>query len=127
MTAEGASVSQPNEKLDSFDAVLEAMERELVSEREKHAPSIEMEVDDDDELNEEDAELLQQLLASGASLPESLQRFSSENGVADTDLNALASFLESFKAQGGHAGPVTNLAGRLGVGALPRDTDAPSS
>lgn len=117
---------QPNENIDSFDAVLEAMEKELEKERAKQPLDPEpadMDVDED-ELNEEDAELLQHLLASGNSIPESLQHFAQTHDASSTDINALGSFLESFKAQAGLPGPVSNLAGRFGIGALPRDADS---
>ncbi|CAD6905063.1 unnamed protein product [Tilletia controversa] len=75
--------------------------------------------DDDDELDLQDAELLRKLLsAQGDS---SRTGGGSTNGVPSSDM--LANFLESFKAQGSGPGPVSNLAGRLGVGKLPRDDD----
>ncbi|WFD45104.1 hypothetical protein MPSI1_003781 [Malassezia psittaci] len=123
----GTQTTEKNsdQKLDSFDTVLDAMERELHSKQTSSLSSshtaMELENDEDDELNEEEAELLQKLLASGGSLPASLERFANTHDLQNTDINALASFLESFKAQEGHAGPVTNLAGRLGLGALPND------
>lgn len=81
-----------------------------------------MDVDEEPPLNDEDAELLQHLLASGMSLPDSLQRFATEHNVDEADVAMLSDFLESFTAQGGRPGPVGTLSGRLGVGALPRDT-----
>lgn len=116
--------SAPNTQLDSFDTVLAAMENELANERAKRMPEEEpADMEEDEELGEEDVELLQQLLASGASIPESLQRFADTSGASSTEIDALANFLESFKAQNGGAGPLSNLAGRLGVGSLPRDAD----
>ena len=83
-----------------------------------------MEEDEDaEDLNEEEAELLHHLLSSGMSLPESLQRFATEHDVHNADVEMLGHFLESFKAQNGHPGPVCTLSQRLGVGSLPRDTD----
>ncbi|WFD21276.1 hypothetical protein MCAP1_003537 [Malassezia caprae] len=102
--------------LERLDAVLDAMERELVKERHKS-----MDVDDEPELDDEDAELLQHLLASGMSLPDSLQRFAAEHNVHESEAAMLGDFLESFAAQGGRPGPVGTLSARLGVGALPRD------
>ncbi|WFC96341.1 hypothetical protein MBRA1_002998 [Malassezia brasiliensis] len=117
--------SVPNSQLDSFDTVLAAMENELAKEHAKHMRDPEpTDMEEDEELGEEDAELLQQLLATGASIPESLQRFADTSGASSTEIDALANFLESFKAQNGAAGPLSNLAGRLGVGPLPRDADA---
>lgn len=101
------------------------MENELANERARHVREPEpTDMEEDEELGEEDAELLQQLLASGASIPESLRQFADTNGASSTEIDALANFLESFKAQDGVAGPLSNLAGRLGVGPLPRDADA---
>jgi len=102
--------------LERLDAVLDAMERELVKEHCKN-----MDVDDEPELDDEDAELLQHLLASGMSLPESLQRFTAEHNVHEAEAAMLGDFLESFAAQGGRPGPVGTLSARLGIGALPRD------
>lgn len=109
---------QPKGPLASLDAALDSMEREL--EHTKGHRALEP-MDDEDELNEEEAELLQHLLASGMSLPDSLKRFSTEHGVHNDDVQMLGDFLESFKAQGGRPGPVGTLSQRLGVGALPRD------
>lgn len=118
--------------LASLDAALDAMEQEL---QERTRPSTSkssgramlsdpMEEDEDaEDLNEEETELLHHLLASGMSLPESLQRFATEHDVHNADVEMLGHFLESFKAQNGHPGPVGTLSQRLGVGSLPRDTD----
>ncbi|KAK0569763.1 hypothetical protein OC861_000600 [Tilletia horrida] len=84
--------------------------------------------DSDEELDLQDAELLRKLVsAQGEAL---LGRRAGQGAQAGEsqldDLNAgmLANLLESIKAQGGAAGPVSNLAGRLGIGRLPRDDDA---
>ncbi|KAE8222876.1 hypothetical protein CF319_g4003 [Tilletia indica] len=69
--------------------------------------------DSDEELDAQDAELLQKLLSA--------QGGPGSGGALGPDM--LANFLESFKAQGSGPGPVSNLAGRLGVGRLPRDDD----
>ena len=116
-------MTKPEGKLDSFDAALSAMERELEAERARQAPDMDIE-NDDESLDEEDAELLQQLLTTIGSLPETLQRFAETTGTNDADVKMLQNFLESFKAQGGRPGPVSTLSGRLGVGALPRDDRA---
>lgn len=115
----GAFVPQQSHgPLASLDAALDSMERELAQAKRHRAPEA---MDDEDELNEEEAELLQHLLASGMSLPDSLKHFSSEHDVHKDDVEMLGDFLESFKAQGGRPGPVGTLSQRLGVGALPRD------
>lgn len=115
---------RPNPQLNSFDTVLAAMEKELTAERAKRSGTdtpAAAAMDVDEELSPEDQELLQQLLASGAPLPESLRRFAEDNDVEDADVEMLGNFLESFKAQGAGAGPVSNLSGRFGTGNLPRD------
>ncbi|PKI82633.1 hypothetical protein MVES1_003927 [Malassezia vespertilionis] len=122
-TAQAATQSS-NAKLDSFDAVLEAMEKELghnLVHADNHDHSPDMEVDE--ELTAEDEELLQHLLASGGALPESLRHFAEAQEASDTDMEMLSNFLESFKAQHGRPGPVGTLASRLGTGGLPTDTD----
>lgn len=114
--------------LDSFDAVLDAMEKELMKERAKNTEPkdpTDMEEGSDEELNEEEQELLQQLLASGGFLPESLRHFAQDSGASSMEVDALSHFLESFKAQEGRPGPVGTLSARLGVGALPRDAEPP--
>ena len=50
-------MTKPEGKLDSFDAALSAMERELEAERARQAPDMDIE-NDDESLDEEDAELL---------------------------------------------------------------------
>lgn len=106
----------------SLDAALDTMERELAyrTQMSKSAPADDH--DDDEELNPEETELLQHLLVSGVSLPDSLKRFASEHDVNNDEVEMLGHFLESFKAQGGRPGPVTTLSQRLGVGSLPRDS-----
>ncbi|KAE8213993.1 hypothetical protein CF327_g2564 [Tilletia walkeri] len=92
--------------------------------RTDRAPATEqMDLDDDEddfdeELDAQDAELLQKLLSAqgGGGLG-----IGGGGGALGPDM--LANFLESFKAQGSGPGPVSNLAGRLGVGRLPRDED----
>ena len=114
-----------NPALNSFDAVLGAMEAELEAvRRSRDAEEAHQEPDApvDNELDPEEAELLQHLLATGGSIPDSLQHFAETTGAGDADVEILGNFLESFKAQGSDAGPVGTLLGRLGVGALPRDT-----
>lgn len=117
----------PNPALNSFDAVLGAMEAELETARQHgrasaRQPAAEAEAESEDELTAEDAELLQKLVASGDSIPESLKHFADSSGADERDVEMLGNFLESFKAQGAEAGPVGTLLQRLGVGALPRDT-----
>ena len=68
--------------------------------------SAETETEDDDEGDDDDVD--------EDGLPRNL-----EGGL---DYNLIKNFLESFKSQGGLAGPVSSLAGRLQPGwGLPRD------
>ncbi|KAF0492700.1 SGT1-domain-containing protein [Gigaspora margarita] len=45
------------------------------------------------------------------------------NEPVNINLNLAKNFLESFKSQEGLPGPVGNIFGRMGIGALPRDDD----
>jgi len=79
----------------------------------------------EDELSAQDAELLKNLLSSNsegslASLANVGGGTDSKGNPNDDQINLISNFLESFKAQGGDAGPVGNLANRMGV-RLPRD------
>ncbi|GAB1517573.1 hypothetical protein RhiTH_000622 [Rhizoctonia solani] len=134
-----------NPKLDSFEAVMEAMEAELNSSRAKPNTSTKSsalkdpqdkgkrKAEDkknsgkqvriaDDEHGMEDIETamereLREVLDGGDN--------SDEDGEVSMDYNLIKNFLESFKGQAGASGPVGNLAGRLQQGwALPRDNDA---
>lgn len=101
--------------LERLDAVLDAMERELAHARPEH-----MDEDAAPVLDDQDTELLQHLLASGMSLPDSLQRFATEYNVDEADATMLGDFLTSLSEQGDRPGPVGTLSARLGVGSLPR-------
>ncbi|KAK0517728.1 hypothetical protein OC834_007995 [Tilletia horrida] len=69
------------------------------------------------ELDAQEAELLQKLVRSqGEAL-----RQAGGGGGGSEEAEMLANFLTSLRAQGAAPGPVSNLAGRLGVGHLPRD------
>ncbi|KDN36422.1 hypothetical protein K437DRAFT_260125 [Tilletiaria anomala UBC 951] len=77
------------------------------------------ETDSDDELSAQDQELIQKLTSSRAD-------FSGLAPGADEpmlQINMIQNFLESYKAQGGTAGPVSNLAGRMGISPLPLDAE----
>jgi hypothetical protein len=117
-----------NSNLDSFEAVMQAMDEQLASSRESKYTSIpnakgkgkaKAMVGEHDE----DIEA-----AMDAELKASLERGNSDDddkidGTEErTDYNLIKNFLESFKSQGGLPGPVSNLAGRLQPGwKLPRD------
>ncbi|KAK0518219.1 hypothetical protein OC835_007917 [Tilletia horrida] len=68
------------------------------------------------ELDAQEAELLQKLVRSQG---EALRQAGGGGGSEEAE--TLANFLTSLRAQGAAPGPVSNLAGRLGVGHLPRD------
>jgi hypothetical protein len=115
-----------NPNLDSFEAVMQAMDAELTRTH-KQIPtvkpdkgkgkattsSVEDEVDIEAEMD--------------AELKSILEKGSRDGGEDDQeeepmDYNLIKNFLESFKSQGGLSGPVSNLAGRLQPGwQLPRD------
>ncbi|CAE6530309.1 unnamed protein product [Rhizoctonia solani] len=142
--------ARANPNLDSFEAVMEAMEAELRSsqtksnmsakpsalkvpqdkgkgkavprEGGKKRASKQVRIAEDDEHGREDIET-----AMERELREALDENenSDENGEVSMDYNLIKNFLESFKGQAGASGPVSNLAGRLQQGwALPRDNDA---
>ncbi|CAE6459920.1 unnamed protein product [Rhizoctonia solani] len=139
-----------NPKLDSFEAVMEAMEEELRSSRnktntsakpsalkvpqdkgkgkgvpreeDKKRTSKQVRIAEHDEHGMEDIET-----AMERELREALNENenSDEDGEVSMDYNLIKNFLESFKGQAGASGPVSNLAGRLQQGwALPRDNGA---
>ncbi|KAG8689182.1 hypothetical protein FRC11_003914 [Ceratobasidium sp. 423] len=139
-----------NPNLDSFEAVMEAMEAELRSSRTKSNTSAkpsalrvpqdkgkgkavpreedekgaskQVRIAEDDEHGMEDIET-----AMERELREALDENdnSDEDGEISMDYNLIKNFLESFKGQAGASGPVSNLAGRLQQGwVLPRDNGA---
>ncbi|CAE6526345.1 unnamed protein product [Rhizoctonia solani] len=134
-----------NPKLDSFEAVMEAMEAELRSSRTRSNPSAkpsalkgkgkavpheegknsaskQVRIAEDDEQDMENIESVME-----RELHEALDKDenSDEDGESSIDYNLIKNFLESFKGQAGASGPVSNLAGRLQQGwALPRDNGA---
>jgi hypothetical protein len=139
--------AHPNPNLDSFEAVMEAMEAELNSSRASTKPSalkapqekgkgkaVQLAEDKknsgkqvriaEDEHGMEDIES-----AMERELREILDEGENSDGDGDgevpMDYNLIKNFLESFKGQAGASGPVGNLAGRLQQGwTLPRDNGA---
>lgn len=112
-----------NPNLDSFEAVMQAMDAELTQthkpkptvkpDKGKATASVEDEVDIEAEMDAE----LKLILEKGS-------RGGDEDDQEEEpmDYNLIKNFLESFKSQGGLSGPVSNLAGRLQPGwQLPRD------
>ena len=131
----------PNVDLNSFDAVMDAMEMELArlqaptsanakpsssnptraqrkgKERAKPATIREVDADEEDEEMVELQEAMDVELRS--ALKRDVQVVSSgsededEDGEEPMDYNLIKNFLESFKSQQGLGGPVGGLAGRL--------------
>ncbi|KAH7927363.1 SGT1-domain-containing protein [Leucogyrophana mollusca] len=121
-----------NPNLDSFEAVMQAMDAELSRSRkapakskaapQHHPPTADKgkgqaaEEDDADIEATMDAELRAMLEREDVGDDED------EDTEEPMDYNLIKNFLESFKSQGGLSGPVGNLAGRLQPGwTLPRD------
>ncbi|EEB89512.1 hypothetical protein MPER_12380, partial [Moniliophthora perniciosa FA553] len=129
---------QPNPNLDSFEALMKAMDMELNrsvqskgmsgTQRAEAAPRKEKGKgkakvsfkdafeDDDEDIEAMMAEELKNALEHGED--------DEDGGLGDAniDYNLIKNFLESFKSQGGLSGPVSNLAGRLQPDwKLPRD------
>ncbi|KAI0029146.1 SGT1 protein-domain-containing protein [Vararia minispora EC-137] len=128
-----------NPDLDSFEAVMQAMEEELARARAEKRPfqpktegkgAADVEgkgkAKDEGVPEEEDVDIeaameaeLRETLEGGEDEDEDGFPLGTDSGV---DYNLIKNFLESFKSQGGLAGPVSNLAGRLQPGwNLPRD------
>ena len=113
-----------NPELDSFEAVMEALDAELLQQKKPSAKSSSlkgkgkakenyaMAIDE----NDIDIEA-----AMDAELKEALQDAESDS-EEPMDYNMIKNFLESYKSQAGLSGPVSNLAGMLQPGMkLPRD------
>ncbi|KZT74872.1 hypothetical protein DAEQUDRAFT_659111 [Daedalea quercina L-15889] len=122
----------PNPKLDSFEAVMQAMDIELARMRpSKDSPRTKF-TDNKGKARATASEALSVDIeaAMDAELRAALEtQENSGDDVGDDedlgeglDYNLIKNFLESFKSQGGLPGPVGNLAGRLQPGwTLPRD------
>jgi hypothetical protein len=120
-----------NPNLDSFEAVMRAMDEELVRLRSQNTSTSSQSSSLRDNGKgkaraqgvEEDADVE---TAMDAELKAALEH--DEDGEVDLDAegnidyNMIKNFLESFKSQAGLSGPVSNLAGRLQPSwGLPRD------
>jgi len=121
----------PNPTLDSFEAVMRAMDEELVRIRSQNVSADAQDASLGDNGKgkrraqgvEEDVDIE---TAMDAELKEALDHDDEEEvdlgAEGNIDYNLIKNFLESFKSQGGLSGPVSNLAGRLQPGwGLPRD------
>ncbi|THV06071.1 SGT1-domain-containing protein [Dendrothele bispora CBS 962.96] len=123
------STSTPNPNLDSFEAVMKAMDAELNRSKTKKDSSFRStptstsakgkgkakattEDEDEDEDDHLDIEA-----ALEAELKAALEKGEDVDedglGQSDVDYNLIKNFLESFKSQDGLSGPVGNLLGRL--------------
>ncbi|EIM22403.1 SGT1-domain-containing protein [Wallemia mellicola CBS 633.66] len=109
-----------NDKLNSFEAVMAAMDDELAKTTGRPHSTHPTREDDDDQLRAMDQEL-KSILARVDPHDETLDddEFESEE-LQSGDYSTMRNFLESFKAQSGLSGPVSNLAGSFGE-RLPRD------
>lgn len=119
-----------NPNLDSFEAVMQAMDAELARTRQPKtktdappapAPSTDKGKGKAKATSSEDeADIESAMDAELKSILERGDEGSDEENPAD--YNLIKNFLESFKSQGGLSGPVSNLAGRLQPDwQLPRD------
>ena len=132
-SAGNASAKNPN--LDSFEALMQAMDAELAKARSQSDPAPHINaagnkgkakatetIDDEDEDIEAAMEAeLQAVLEKGLPDDDNLEL---ADDSQKAEYNLIKNFLESFKSQGGLSGPVGNLAGRLQPGwQIPRDED----
>lgn len=109
-----------NDKLNSFEAVMEAMDSELAKGRGGKPAEAAEEEDEDEQLKAMDEEL-KSILARVDPNNETLDDEELEyEDLEEGDYSTMRNFLESFKAQSGLSGPVSNLAGSFGE-RLPRD------
>jgi hypothetical protein len=128
----GAATAR-NPNLDSFEAVMQAMDEELARSRSKNASAAPPNVPLEGKGKEKEmapargaGEDMDIETVMDAELKAALEHdedaevdVSAEDGL---DYNLIKNFLESFKSQAGLSGPVSNLVGRLQPGwGLPRD------
>lgn len=115
--------------LDSFEAVMRAMDEELARARGPKGKAVRPDTKGkgkgkarEPTIQEEEQDIE---AAMEAELQASLEldEDDEEDVAENIDYNLIKNFLESFKSQEGLAGPVSSLAGRLQPGwKLPRDT-----
>ena len=126
--------SQRNPNLDNFEALMNAMDSELSQIKAPGKPSTQNTVpklarksvsgavidEDNESEDDEDADDMEGL---DAELAAALNRDPDEAGDGSMDYKMISNFLESFKAQAGLAGPVSNMFGRIDKDfKLPRDS-----
>ena len=117
-----------NQNLDSFEAVMKAMDDELARARSAKLKTAMPDSKGKGKAQDSTIEEGQDIEAAmEAELRASLEHDEDEENeeIAEgdnIDYNLIKNFLESFKSQDGSAGPVSSLAGRLQPGwKLPRD------
>ncbi|EPQ60986.1 SGT1-domain-containing protein [Gloeophyllum trabeum ATCC 11539] len=119
-----------NPNLDSFEAVMQAMDAELASKKSGGVPKPAKPDKGKGKAKGQDTALEDGMdieEAMDAELRAAMERGEEEGeegaeGEESIDYNLIKNFLESFKSQGGLSGPVSNLAGRLQQGwTMPRD------
>jgi hypothetical protein len=121
-----------NPNLDSFEAVMLAMDEELARSRSTNRKPAATKVpapQKQDKGKGKAASVVEEEedidSAMDAELKAALERADDgdeDEGEEPMDYNLIKNFLESFKSQGGLSGPVSSLAGRLQPGwQLPRD------
>lgn len=118
-----------NPELDSFEAVMNAMEAELSRlhpKQSNHPPpqaAMEDKVKEKEKVGAPEDEDIE--VAMAAELKAALERGDEDESGDENeqiDYNLIKNFLESFKSQAGLSGPVSNLASRLQPGfKFPRD------
>ena len=110
-------------KLDSFEAVMKAMDAELARSREtlaNRSPPTHPEAMDKGKGVARDTDIEASMDAELDELLEDDEEVEDEQ--AGVDYQLIKNFLESFKSQDGSSGPVSSLVGRLQEGwRLPRD------
>lgn len=113
-----------NSDLNSFEAVMQAMDAELSrAKRDKKPAPVMSPVKRDSEKGKQKAEGDDVGAAMDAELRAALQDSSDgedQDGETPIEYTLMKNFLESYKSQQGLSGPVGNLMGRLGW-QLPRD------
>lgn len=109
-----------NPKLDSFEAVMQAMDAELA--RQKQGTKLKGKRKADEPVSDEMQDIETAMEAELRMLLEKGEEDEDGPGEEPVDYQLIKNFLESFKSQAGLAGPVSSLAGRLEPGwSLPRD------
>ncbi|KAI0359104.1 SGT1-domain-containing protein [Trametes cingulata] len=123
-----APQNQPNTNLDSFEAVMRAMDAELArarGERSAPVPADSSTSKGKGKMSDGEEADMDIEAAMEAEMRQSLEKGeedAEEAGEEEVDYQLIKNFLESFKSQAGMSGPVSNLVGRLQQGwTLPRD------